>query len=434
MKRPWNGRLAPLRRSRFARAVALVAGGSALAQALTLLASPVLARLYTPQQVGELGTFLAIAGLVAVVATLRLDAALVVAESDTAARRTFVAAIAVTLATTAAAGLAALVVTATAPTAAWAPSLGFLPLAVGAVGVYNVGLQWLARTTSFAAIARANVVRSFVMNGWQLATGAVLTSGTNLIVGYLAGQIAAAWVAQRTAMRAARALTTERLRAVDVIGLADRHRQFTVFGSLQVLANQAHNALPVVLLGSWFDAASVGYFVMAHRLLIAPISLVSESVRRVLYPDLARAAARDLLAVRRSVRRLTILLVGPVVAAVAGLGLAAPAAFATVLGEEWRPAGDWARFLAVWLGSMLINVPAATAIPILQMQDWHLRFTAAYLVAGAVAFAIGGAQGQATTAIALFAATGAAANVVLIVRVDQRLGASSTPARGDSGG
>jgi hypothetical protein len=68
-------------RSGFLGNVAVLAGGTALGQAINVLASPILTRLYRPEEVGLLGLYTAFIGIASVGAALRYETAIVSARS-----------------------------------------------------------------------------------------------------------------------------------------------------------------------------------------------------------------------------------------------------------------------------------------------------------------------------------------------------------------
>lgn len=55
--------------NRFARSVSILAGGTAAGQAIVVLASPILTRLYTPEDFGLLAVYAALLGIISVVAS-----------------------------------------------------------------------------------------------------------------------------------------------------------------------------------------------------------------------------------------------------------------------------------------------------------------------------------------------------------------------------
>ena len=76
----WLQRLKP--KSAFARGVGVLVGGTAFAQAIAVLALPLLTRLYTPDDFSVLAVYAAVLGISSVVACLRLEIAIPMPEDE----------------------------------------------------------------------------------------------------------------------------------------------------------------------------------------------------------------------------------------------------------------------------------------------------------------------------------------------------------------
>ena len=72
VKKVIQAKLNQLRASTFFRNVATLVSGSALAQLVGLACAPILTRLYTPEDFGLLGIFMAVSAVAATIATLTL--------------------------------------------------------------------------------------------------------------------------------------------------------------------------------------------------------------------------------------------------------------------------------------------------------------------------------------------------------------------------
>ena len=83
-----------LRRSPFARSVAVLATGSAIAQVIPLIALPLVSRLFDPADFGVATLFLSISTIFGIILTLHYDRAIVLLKDAAAANR--IMAIAVT--------------------------------------------------------------------------------------------------------------------------------------------------------------------------------------------------------------------------------------------------------------------------------------------------------------------------------------------------
>ena len=400
-------------------AVATVAGGAAGAQAITLLATPLLTRTFGPEQFGVLGTFVAVAGIVGAIAALRLDLAIAVPTEERDALDVAAAGIVATTAMSSAvfaATLAFALMSGGALPVGWTgTALGLLPASIAATGLFQVANQLLARAERYRAMATAQLLRSTAANGWPLLVRWPTNGAGALIIGSVLGQLAAT----TRALAATRVvhpgwLATPR-RWTLVAEQFRTYRAFAVFGSAQALTNAFNQAMPVLLLGAFFDAASVGYYVLAHRLLSAPINLVGQSLRQVLYPRLGAAMASG--GALRLARQVTLGLAALTVPSVLAVALAGPSVFGWLLGPEWRTAGVFAGYLAVWFGSGLLSVPAVSLIPLLRAQRTHTVFEIAYLVARVVAIAAAATFGDVNDAVLASALVGAGFNLGLITWV-----------------
>src|SRR5690606_28645592 len=94
--------------------------------------------------------------------------------------------------------------------------------------------------------------------------------------------------------------------------------------------------------------------------------------------------------------------------------LAGPTLFSWLRGSEWRTAGEFARFLVVWLAVAFVNIPSVSLIPLLEMQRWHASYEVIYLIARFLALVLGSRGGDAMGGIMWFAAVGVVFNLVLI--------------------
>jgi O-antigen/teichoic acid export membrane protein len=397
-------------------AVATVAGGAAGAQALTLLATPLLTRTFGPDQFGVLGTFVAVAGILGAIAALRLDLAIAVPADERSALDVATAGLVATagmsLVAFAATLALALTVSGALPTSWTGIALGLLPATIAATGVFQVANQVLARASRYQAMATSQLLRSGAANGWPLLARWPASDAGALILGAVLGQLAAV----------ARALTATRVvhpgwlgaprRWTDVATQFRSHRAFTVFGSAQALTNALNQAVPVLMLAALFDATSVGYYVLAQRLLVAPVNLVGQSLRQVLYPRLGAAMATG--NALQLGTRVTLALAALAVPGIVVVALAGPSAFAWLLGSEWRTAGTFAAYLALWFGSGLLSVPAVSMIPLLGVQRTHSALEGVYLVARVAAIAAAATFGDVHHAVLASSLVGACFNLGLI--------------------
>lgn len=400
------------------RSVGTLAAGTAVSQLIAFAVAPLLGRLYAPADFGLLGVFVSVAAMAAVIVTLRLDLAVVVPKSDEDAMDVVGVGV---LATAAMVTVAAVLVLVGGDLLGRllgepdvAPLLALLPLYLGASGVFQMLNYWSTRTGHFLRLSVTELGRATGVAGVQLAGGYLRSGSIGLALGQVLGLVVGACSLVARVARSDPALLRRRLDVPAVGAVLREFKSFVVFGTPQALVNAINQGLPAFVLTLSFDASVAGHYLMAQRLLAAPISLVGRSTRQVLYPQLSRAlAAGPATALRLALRATGLLALASLVPVVL-VTSAGPAVFQFVLGGEWRLAGEFSRFLVLWLAVAFVNIPSVSLVPLLEMQRWHAGYEVVYLVARLGALLVGGSTGDAVTGIVLFSLVGVAFNLVLI--------------------
>lgn len=398
--------------------MAAAATGTAVAQAITLAFTPLLTRLYGPEAMGLLGVFNAVVASLAALSALSYPLAIVLpsAAADAAALARL------------SLGLGLATATATAVVLAlWGPALLdavnagelvpwalLIPLAM-AVGVGSQVLsQWVARQQAFAFGARAAVAVSLCANGLKAVFGVLLPVAPALILSGLAGTLAGTVMAWRQWRRHGGPPASAPPRWPDLRRVAAQHRDFALLRTPQDSLNAVSQAAPLVWLAAAYGTAAAGHYTLAALALGAPVTLLGQSVGSVFYPRvtaLVRAGGDVAGEIWRTTRSLALLAAGPFVLLV----LAGPAVFTLLFGEAWRPAGEYARWLAPWLFLQLVNKPAVAAIPALRLQGGLLVYELASTGSKLLALWAGWRLALGDVAsVALFSAAGCLAYLWLI--------------------
>jgi O-antigen/teichoic acid export membrane protein len=391
---------------RFGRAVLVLAGGAAGAQLVNAAVSPILTRLYSPFEMGQLGLFLAFIYVASMTLSLRYDQAVAVAETDADAARVAVLAMRLVPFTAVAAtailfalGQLRLGGFETLPVVA----LPLMLLGLVLFGVFTVGRFWLIRRNEYRTISEVQVVQSLGRAGGQVALGIAGLGLGGLIVGDVAARGLGLARVLRTAMPAIAAARVGSSTASR--SLARRFWRFAVLGVPSSLLNAFAFSLPVPLLAGMYGVPAAGFFALVQRVLGLPLTIVGASVGDALLARMSELAREDPGAALPFFRRTALALAAiglPI--AVVGI-LAAPPVFATVFGEEWRVAGEMAALMAPWYLAALIVSPLSRVALVFEGQGAKLVYDTVSLAAVIAVFASGAALGlDALEAIGLLSA------------------------------
>lgn len=364
------------------RGAVLMAGGTALGHAVTVLAAPLLTRLYTPQDYGVLAVYTVLLSLCCAVASLRYEQAIPLPADDATAAHLTALALAIVAAAALLAGVGAALagdaLAAIPGMPARSSLLWLLPLGVLAVGGYEVFRIWAVRVKAFGRIARTRLHQGVGTVAVQLAFGLVRDGPLGLLAGQVAGYAVGAAVLAAETLRRDRPV--DGVAAAGLRRAARRYWRFPAFGTGGALLTAAGLMLPPLLLAAYYGPEPAGWFALTQRVTALPLLLIGHAVAQVYFGEAARLRASDPAAVARLFRRTVtrIALVGLLPAAVLAAG--GPWLFALVFGPDWVEAGHYARLLSGMLLLQIVVWPVNQTLNIFERQDLQFGWDVGVLV------------------------------------------------------
>jgi O-antigen/teichoic acid export membrane protein len=404
--------------------VAVVMSGAAVAQMIGLGCAPVLSRLYGPAEFGILGGYLAVVVVLGAGATLNYADALMLPKADEQAAPLFNAAWLTTTVVAVGTGLGCWLVPIGWLSVVGIAGLGsvrwLLPFSVLALGLSQTFTAWCVRLQRFDKTSRSQILRSVSSCTAQVSSGWAGLGAGGLVGGSLAGDACTAGYLGRSALTRSGKLFVAGLHLREIWQAARGYREFALYGCPQNVLNALSQGVPVLALAHYHGVGVAGAYAFGMRVLQAPLTLMSNSFRQVLFQKLSQIAAanRDLYPpFLKSTTALTFLIFPP-----ACLGfMAAPRFFAWVFGADWNEAGEYARWLIVWLAPMFCNVPAILTARVLRLQRNLFLFDVALLALRVATLVLGGLWLSSLHTIAALSIAGALFNVLLILYVAARL-------------
>lgn len=414
-----NSKLRKLSKRPFVRNVAIVATGTAAAQAVTMAFAPIITRLYGPETFGVLGVFMAMVGIITPVAALTYPIAIVLPKSDADAKclarlSLYISLLMAVLATIILVLFKSMIVS-LFHIEVIESFLFLIPLVILFSAFLQVAQQWLLRTKEFRIIAKVEFVKAIIINSAKVGFGLLKPVAAVLVVLATLGSALHALMLFIGAQRSQHEHVAECCNIKTIKELSRKYEDFPIFRAPQSLINAISQSLPVLLLAIFFGPASAGFYSLGKTVLSVPTQLISKSVGDVFYPRIAEAANNG--------ENLTRLIVK------ATLGLSAvgvipfgfvmvfgPWIFGVVFGEEWVMAGEYARWLALWLLFGFINRPSVKAIPVLNLQGQLLLYEVMSVVIRAGALFLGfHIYNNDIYAVIFFSAISVALNALIII-------------------
>jgi O-antigen/teichoic acid export membrane protein len=392
--------------------------GSVIGQLIGFALSPIISRLFTPADFGVFGSYLAVTTVIAAGVTLDYSQAVMLPHKKEDAGQVFLLSCFSGLTVTALCLVAWLIFP------GWLKSflkinsswiMVLMILDVLAAGLNASFQAWCVRVKAFRETSFSQIVRGLSSNGLQVGLGFARVGG----IGLISASVLADFIASLNLMRVLRGELQTFLRAAKwsrLKQLALEYRDFPSFSATQNIINALSNSLPVICLTHFYGVAVAGAYAFGLKLLNAPVGLVTSALRQVLFQK-----AGEMQHQGRSIWGLYLkttaglFSIGVIPAAV--LSAYAPQLFAWIFGARWRTAGEFARYLVLWLLFAFCNLPAVLFARLIRIQRALFVYNSVVLGVRALALVIGGLFLTALQSIALFSLLGAIMNLFLILFV-----------------
>jgi O-antigen/teichoic acid export membrane protein len=366
-----------LPRGGFARSVSILTGGTALAQVIAIAASPVLTRIYKPGDFGVLQVFLSLMLLAVIASAGRYELAILLPEDEQSSIDIL--------------GLATVCVCATATITALIalffhyygrlPAslnvlrgyLWLLPVSVLGGGLYQILSCWAMRHDGYRQIAKSKLTQAGAQVAVQLGVGLVVHGSFGLLIGDAIGRVSGTGRFIQDLWRN----SSGRIRAIRLsrmIKVAVRYRDYPLVSMWGALINSSGLAVPSLFLAQYYGAQGTGWFALVNRVFGVPAALIGLNISQVYASKAAKLSRSDpkhlMHIFLKTTRAMLYLGLAPCVVLI----FFAPSLFQFVFGNQWREAGEYARYLTIMFFAGFINSPVQLTLNILERQRAQLAW------------------------------------------------------------
>ncbi|WP_153636098.1 lipopolysaccharide biosynthesis protein [Cobetia sp. AM6] len=412
-----------IKNSKFFINVLILVSGTAGAQAIGILISPIVTRLYSPEVLGILGVFVAIQTILNPIASLSLPLAIVLPKYDLSARKISSAVLLLSFFISSLILCIAIIfgekLSENFDLGLDRISLGLLSFAVFIASVVSLLSQWINRRKIFKIKAKAVVWQSVFINSTKVLLGLVYPAAISLIVISVIGNLIHAiylWLSIYNKRIVVFSRIPNNISGVVLYKKTVRlYRDFIFYRTPQIVLNSISFGMPILMLTAFIGPASAGYYSLSRTILGLPTTLIGEAVTSVFYPRITSAiqnkeSSRDII-VKAT---LIMALVGAIPFGI--VILFGPSLFSTIFGNNWYVAGEYAQWLAIWSFSGFINKPSIAAIPVLKLQRRLLLIEIVSILARAVGLLVGFyAFNSGLLSVAIFSTISTLSNVVIVL-------------------
>lgn len=350
--------------------ITLIAGGTAFAQVVGIIFSPIITRIYPPEQYGVLTAYTAVLGLLVISASFDYQKAIPIAEDEDKAINllmlSFCFLLFSTLIIVMLLALSGDRVLNLLDSKVLSSYKYLIPIGVFFTGTYNIVLQWSFRDRNYKVITRTKISQSIAANITKVVLGMMKFGPIGLIIGVIIGQSAGI-----TSLASPIIKKKELLSAINFEKLKQvlkRYKNFLLYSAPSNYVYTAGNSIPIVLLTSLFGSAVTGFFGLANNIIRLPMNLIGNSVAEVFYSEAANIGKTNPQKIKRLsvqlIKKLALIALVPLIT----LLLFGPWLFSFVFGVQWYEAGVYAKILSVMVYFHFIILPIGRILEIFERQ------------------------------------------------------------------
>ncbi len=367
-------------KSEFSKNVLTLMTGTTIAQAIPIALTPILTRIYTPEDFGLFALYMSAASLVTVLATGRYELAIMLPKKDGDAVNIVLLSLIITLLITLLTFILILLfhqsIAQRLGDSTIAPWLYMIPLSILMTGLYQSANYWNNRKKQYRRLAHNKIIQSSSTVTLQLGLGSTNIGGGGLILGTVAGQALATAILGKQTWKHIHPFLPD-VKTLKMLALLKKYRKLPLLNLPNVFIDNIRTAGINILIAKFFTAAVLGQFALAWKMVQVPMSLVGRSLSQVFFERLATAPHSELSSLIQTFLFKAAILSLPMFILIY---LFAKPVFVFVFGAQWALAGEAASIMSPWLFLNFLTSPIATIFVVLNRQEVVLGFATVYMI------------------------------------------------------
>jgi O-antigen/teichoic acid export membrane protein len=337
-------------KSEFSQNVLTLMTGTTIAQAIPILISPILTRIYMPEDFGVFAFFVSIVAIMAVISTGKYEMSLILPRKDIFAYQLFILSGIIVL-------VSSIIYLFSVVVADIFYSFDaiyyLLPITVLFIGLNNIFDKYNNRIKNYKLMSYQRLIKTTIESIVNITFIVLFHLKTGLIwgfvLGFLASNITMLYINIKSFNQKA-----FRVSKIKIKFLSKKYINFPKYNMPHALLNTISENTPIFLIPIFYGNATLGLYAFGLKIVQAPLGLLSTAIFNVLGQKMAEEYAKgnEILSIYKTMlKKLSLVSI-----AMIPFFIFADDIFAFVFGLEWLNAGEFIRIMSVVvLGSFILS-------------------------------------------------------------------------------
>lgn len=372
--------------------MAVLASGTAFAKLIAFILTPIITRIYTPEDFGLLAIFTSTLALMAPLITFRYSVTIPLPSNTGLAVNILVLTIAITIFIS---GLFTTVLYLGGDLIFGVfsmPQLANLWWLLG-IGVFFIGLyeslsSMAVREKMFSTLSRTKIHRAVFGSLTQIGFGLLGVKPLGLLIGNVVSQSAGFL----TIFRKVKQIIINEINTVSLSRLKFLAKWYIAFPKFQIGSRfllALSSKLPIIFVAYIYDPDATGQLSLSLMVVAIPMSLVGEAIGKAYYSEIAEIGRKKTGQIKQITDQLTKKMFFVSLIPFLVLLVFSPVLFEIVFGENWIEAGWLTSALSFSLISQFISSPISNTLSVFRKEDYYLKIQIFRIILVSICFLLG---------------------------------------------
>jgi len=364
-------------KSEFSRNVLTLMIGTTIAQAIPIAISPILTRIYTPEDFGVFALYMSIASIISVIATGRYELAIMLPKKDSDAINIVALSILISFFVSFISFVIVFIFNTQITNLLNNPEISnwlyFIPITILLTGIYQSFNYWSNRKKQYKRIATSRVVQSGSTASANLGMGFGGFGSSGLIVGQVLGKSISTAILGKLIWNEDKNKLNE-IKNLKIFAMAKKYIKFPKITIWSSFINSFYNDGKFIILGIVFLPNIMGQLYLAFRVLMIPVSIISTNIADVLFQKTSvmnniKTSNKEILS---KLIKVLFVLMSIALLPTAIIYFFGENLFSFIFGKNWTEAGQYASVLAIALFFQFSIAPFCKVFYALEKNDLYL--------------------------------------------------------------
>ena len=341
-------------KSEFRHNVLTLMTGTTIAQSIPIAISPILTRIYTPDDFGIFALYTSIVAVVSIIATGKYELAIMLPKKDDDAVNVLFLSVAIGFVVSLFVLLVVTVCNTQIATILGNPKIGnwlyFTPVSIFMTSIYQSLSYWSNRKKKYRRLATSRIIQSGTTSITNLGMGYGGLTSNGLITGLVIGQCVSTSVMGKQILSEDSGLYKS-INKLKILAVGRKYKHFPKETIVSSLFNSLYNNGKFIIFSFFMLPSTIGQLYLTFRVLVIPVSIISTSIADVLFEKTAywRNNALTKLEVYNKLRYVLLVLMAISIIPSILLGFYGQEIICFLFDEKWQQAGKFASILALSL-------------------------------------------------------------------------------------